>query len=64
MKSRIHEVIVKIQFDKPCTRSHAVAEFRDNVHGDFYPTCYDAQQPEMMKIKSVRSAARDRRKTK
>ena len=53
-KSRVHEVIVKVRFDKPTTRAHAVASFRDNVHGDFYPVAYHDNDPEVMKIKSVR----------
>ncbi len=55
MKKRVHELIVKVRFDKPTTRAHAVASFRDNVHGDFYPVAYFDGDPEIMKIKSVRS---------
>jgi len=61
MKSRVHEVIVKIRFDKPTTRAHAVAEFRDNVHGDFYPTQLRDSDPGIFTIKTVRSRCTDRR---
>ncbi len=55
MKSRIHEVIVKVRFDKPTTRGVAVHMFRDNVHGEFYPWSFDETHPGTMTIKSVRS---------
>ncbi len=58
MKTRIHEITVKVRFDKPTTRTHAVAAFRDNVHGEFYPCAFEDTDPETMNIKSVRSAAR------
>lgn len=58
MKSRFHEVVVKVRFDKPTTRAHAVAEFRDNVHGEFYPYARYDSDPETMMITSVRGYRR------
>ena len=58
MKSRTHEITVTVRFDKPTTRRHAVAEFRDVVHGEFYPYAPNATDPETMRITSVRSASR------
>jgi hypothetical protein len=62
MKSHIHTLIVRVRFDKPTTRTHAVAAFRDNVHGVFYPTAFEDDDPETMTIKSARSAGRKSRK--
>jgi len=61
MKSRIHEVVVKVRFDKRCTRRAAVEAFRDNVHGTFYPVAYQPTDPETMVITSVKSRCVDRR---
>lgn len=58
MKARIHEVIVKVRFDKPTSRAHAVATFKNNVHGTFYPCAFEDNDPETMRIKSVRSSPR------
>lgn len=55
MKTRSHEIIVTVNFDKPTTRAHAVASFRDNVHGTFYPTSFFDDEPEIMLIRGVRS---------
>lgn len=58
MKTRFHEVIVKVRFDKPITRGEATASFRDNIHGEFYPTCFDESGAETMTITSVRTNPR------
>lgn len=54
MKSRFHEVIVRVRFDVPITRRAAVQEFKNNIHGDFYPG--DFSEAEHCVIKTVRSA--------
>ncbi len=64
MKARTHRVTLTVTFDKPCTRKVAVAEVRDNIHGEFYPSGAGLQSwewptpgyPETFKIRSVRSA--------
>ncbi len=61
MKSKVHEVIVKVRFDKPTTRAHAVAEFRDMIYGEFYPTAHFPTDPEIMTIKTVRGKPTGRR---
>lgn len=58
MKSRVHEVLVKIRFDAPISRGRAVAEIRDNIHGTFYPTQWEDNDPGEFKISSIRSAKR------
>tara|TARA_R100001129_G_scaffold128520_2_gene90501 strand:- start:2399 stop:2620 length:222 start_codon:yes stop_codon:yes gene_type:complete len=45
-----------IRFDKKVTRSSAVEEFRDTIHGTFFPNEYRCGAGEMT-IKSVRSSA-------
>lgn len=37
MKQKTHEFIIKVRFNKPISKSHALHEVKDNVHGDFYP---------------------------
>jgi hypothetical protein len=53
--TKVHELIVKVRFDKPCSRAFAVSEFRDIIHGEFYPTQYNDDNPETMKIAGVKS---------
>ena len=53
MKERVHKITVTVRFDKPITRSQAIAEFRDIIHGEFYPGGYS--DAETMKIGSVKS---------
>lgn len=52
-KQKTHEIKVKVRFDKPITRAQAVSEFRNIIHGEFYPGDYS--DAEVMKIKSVKS---------
>ena len=54
-KSRTHVVKVSVRFDIPITRAEAVAEFRDCVHGGFYPGCFS--DAGTMKIGATRSGA-------
>ena len=53
MKERIHQITVTVRFDKPIERGQAVAEFRDIIHGEFFPGGFS--DAETMKIKSVKS---------
>jgi len=55
---KTHYLIVGVRFDKPITRGQAIKEFRDCVHGDFYPGGYS--EAEEMKIKSVASQPKGR----
>jgi hypothetical protein len=50
---KVHYLIVGVRFDKPITRAEAVKEFRNEVHGTFYPGSFS--EAEEMKIKSVKS---------
>jgi hypothetical protein len=61
MKQRTHRVTLTVTFDKPCTRKVALEELRDNIHGEFFTTCYALGtppqiHPDKFKIRSVRSA--------
>jgi len=53
-KEKEHTVLVRVRFDKAITRGEAVKEFRDVVHGEFYPGAFS--EAGEMKIKSVRSS--------
>ncbi len=59
-KSKVHEVVVKIRFDKPISIAGAVAAFKDNIHGEFYLTAWCDNDPETMVIKSVVRRSRGR----
>ncbi len=56
---RSHLMLVRVQFDKPIAAANARAEFRDNVHGEFY-TSYafsvpGTKYPEKFIIKGVKA---------
>lgn len=52
-RSKTHELIVKVRFDKPVTRVEAAKEFRDTVNGEFYPG--DFSPASKMTISGVKS---------
>lgn len=58
--STLHRVMVRVRFDKPCTRAEAVLAIRDNIHGEFYPTFYRDKAPELFRIKSVAAVPKRR----
>lgn len=55
-QSKTHTVLLKVAFDKPCSKTAAVKVVRDNIHGTFYPACWKEGDPEVMKIKGVSPA--------
>jgi hypothetical protein len=65
MKSRTHCLTIVVHFDKPCTIKHAVREVRDTIHGEFYPTCREDDEPETYRVRSIssRGIAKLRRKS-
>lgn len=54
-KTRVHYVRVRVVFNKPVTRSQAVVEAADLIHGDEYPDEFRCGA-ETMKIGSVVSS--------
>lgn len=48
---RRHVLTVSVTFDKPITKAQARKEFRDLVHGEFYPGGFS--DAELMKIRGV-----------
>lgn len=57
MKSKVHYVVLRLQFDKPCTVKHALKEFRNEVqHGTYYCTAIGKSDPETFRIAGVRRA--------
>ena len=61
--TKVHKVVVRMVFDKPCTRKDAVREARDNLHGEFYTTdmvAYgegrESRYPEKFNVRGVTSA--------
>ena len=51
-KYKSQKVTVNLTFDKPVTKSEAVKEFRNSVHGNFYLSG-DYSQAGIMKIRGV-----------
>lgn len=54
MKKKTHLVTMRITFDKPCTKRHAAKEAANCIHGEFYPTAYEATDPEKFRVQSIR----------
>lgn len=50
MKARSHELIIRVNFNKPCTLSHARLAARDCIHGDFYPTAIRPEDPDKFTV--------------
>jgi len=60
-KSKTHEVIVKLRFDKAIPRSHAVYHAKQYICGTEYPydpSEYDVQTMKITTIKSAGSPSR------
>jgi hypothetical protein len=53
-KSKRHQFVITLSFDKPCTAAHALAEAKDCFHGNFYPTQHDDRDPGEGWIKGIR----------
>ncbi|MER9436727.1 hypothetical protein NKJ04_17690 [Mesorhizobium sp. M0618] len=53
-KKKIHEFVIRVRFDKPCTAAHAIAQVKDNIHGNFYPYQHEDHFPGEGWIKSFR----------
>ena len=53
-KQHTHEIIIRLRFNKPCTRKVALREARENIHGDFYPYPREDDEPDRMKVKGFR----------
>ena len=59
--STSHRVLVRVRFDRPCTRAEAVRAVRDNVNGEFYPFIPRDKGPELFRIRSVAPVPKCRR---
>jgi hypothetical protein len=57
MKSKTHRVVLELSFDRPCSVTHAVAQAKDCIHGQFYPTAFENSDPEVFTIKAVKRVA-------
>lgn len=64
--ARTHRVTLTVTFDKPLSRRQAVAEVKDNIHGQFYTSApgidwqdwrvSSTRYPDAFTVRSVRSA--------
>lgn len=54
MKERTHTLVLTVRFDKKCTKAHAAREVRDCIHGEFYPTQRDDDEPGSFRVSSIR----------
>lgn len=61
-KQRVHEVIVRMVFDKPCTANRATYEAKQCIHGEHYITGLDDGAPGLLTIRSVKRAPSPRQR--
>jgi hypothetical protein len=54
MKKKSHTFKITVTFDKKCTISHALQEVRDCIHGEFYPTQREIDEPGTFRVRSFR----------
>lgn len=59
-RKRQHEFVIRIRFDKPCTAAHALAQTKDNIHGNFYPDSWNRYDPEEAWIKSFKHKKKEK----
>lgn len=52
-KTRTHSFRIRVTMDKPCTAAHALREVRDTIHGTFYPTQSDDDDPGEYRVRSI-----------
>lgn len=54
VKKRTHQFILTITTNKACTSKVALREARDTIHGEHYCTVIEDDDPEKIKISSIR----------
>lgn len=54
-KQKTHELVIRVTFDKPCSKKHAINEVKDCIHGEFYPTQHSDSDPEIFKVKNIKA---------
>jgi len=54
--AKTHTLLVRVTFNRPCTRSDAVAAVRESIWGDFYPYMRGDNAPDHFKVAGARSA--------
>ena len=58
-KQYTHELVIRVRFDKKCTKTHALASVRDCIHGDHYPHQPDIDNdPGVFTVKSFKGMPR------
>ena len=60
MRAKLHTVALKLQFDKPVTKTQAVDAAKNAIHGDFYPNPHECGA-DLMKVKAITRIGFDRR---
>jgi hypothetical protein len=53
MKQRTHTFKITVVFDKNCTASHALREVADTIHGEFYPTQREDDEPGSYRVRKI-----------
>ena len=61
MKQKLHTLYITVLMDKPCTKGTAASAVRDCIHGEFYPTAFEDDEPETFKVRRVAATAKTRR---
>lgn len=57
--NKTHIIQVTVRFDKPISKQNAVHEFRDAIHGEFYPSL--TGEVDSMKIGGIKATTNTRR---
>jgi len=60
MKSQTHTLVVHVRFNRTCTPKHARREFENCTNSLYYPTAVQGDDPDEMRITSVRQRHPDR----
>ena len=56
-KQRRHEVVLVVTFNRPCSEAHAVAQVKDCINGDFYPSAWDDKDPDEFVVRTAKRKA-------
>ena len=52
---RVHDVVVRLVFDRPCTRDYALDEAGQDIYGDHYTGgCHEDGEPETFTVRVLR----------
>jgi hypothetical protein len=58
--ARVHNLILTVTLDRPCTPTEAARIAKDLIWGEFYPSAWGEREgfPELLKVKAIRKRKR------